>query len=267
MSDPAWRLILGDCLDPVTGLASLADKSVDHVITDPPYSARLYTRTRTNKGSGYRSDNGRRISARNDEGSRQDAQDMADLRIGAIDSILNPVADELLRLSRRWIVVFHDVECGHRWRERFGEAYIRAGAWVKPNPMPQVTGDRPAQGFEPATIAHAPGKKRWNAGGKAALWIHSTAEPDRPTGHPCPKPLSLMEELVRDFTDPGDLVIDPFAGSGTTGVAAIRLGRRFIGWEKDPKYYEIARKRLEGTREQLSLLEKRPKPKQESLLK
>ena len=75
-----------------------------------------------------------------------------------------------------------------------------------------------------------------------------------------------MERLILDFTDPGDLILDPFAGSGTTGVAAVRLGRRFVGWEKDPKYHAIATKRLAGTREQLSLLEKRRKPKQESLL-
>ena len=64
---------------------------------------------------------------------------------------------------------------------------------------------------------------------------------------------TIMESLVRDFTDPGDLILDPFAGSGTTGVAAIRLGRRFIGWEKDPKYHAIALKRLTAAKEQLEL--------------
>jgi site-specific DNA-methyltransferase (adenine-specific) len=71
--------------------------------------------------------------------------------------------------------------------------------------------------------------------------------------HTTQKPEALMEALIRDFTDPGDLILDPFAGSGTTGVAAIRLGRRFIGWEKDPKYHAIALKRLTAAREQLEL--------------
>lgn len=246
-----WELRLGDCLDPVTGLASLADNSVDHILTDPPYSARLYTRTRTNKGDGVRSDNGRHIG-RSDDAAMQKARDMADGRIGAIDDILEPVAREILRLASRWIVIFHDVEIGHRWRESMGDAYIRAGAWVKTNPMPQVTGDRPAQGFEPATIAHRPGRKRWNGGGRPAVWIGSVAGEERPD-HPCPKPLWLMEALVRDFTDPGETILDPFAGSGTTGVAAIRLGRNFIGWERDPKYHAIATKRLGAAREQLGL--------------
>jgi DNA modification methylase len=84
------------------------------------------------------------------------------------------------------------------------------------------------------------------------------------------KPLPLMESLVRDFTDPGDLILDPFAGSGTTGVAAIRLGRRFIGWEKDPKYHTIAVKRLTAAREQRELgmepMAVSPRGKQEPLL-
>jgi DNA modification methylase len=63
-----------------------------------------------------------------------------------------------------------------------------------------------------------------------------------------------MEAMVRDFTDRGETILDPFAGSGTTGVAAIRNGRNFIGWEKDPKYHAIADRRLRGTKEQLELL-------------
>jgi DNA modification methylase len=58
-----------------------------------------------------------------------------------------------------------------------------------------------------------------------------------------------MLDLVRDFTNHGDLILDPFSGSGTTGVAAIRTGRRFIGYEKNPEYARLARERLtaEGT--------------------
>jgi site-specific DNA-methyltransferase (adenine-specific) len=60
-----------------------------------------------------------------------------------------------------------------------------------------------------------------------------------------------MEILVRLFSDRGELIADPFTGSGTTGVAALRLGRRFLGWEMDPRYAAMARKRLEAAREQL----------------
>jgi site-specific DNA-methyltransferase (adenine-specific) len=53
-----------------------------------------------------------------------------------------------------------------------------------------------------------------------------------------------MLELVDLFTQPGDLILDPFMGSGSTGVAAVRLGRRFIGIEKDARYFEIACERI-----------------------
>ena len=63
--------------------------------------------------------------------------------------------------------------------------------------------------------------------------------------HPTQKPIELMEYLVRSHTKEGDLILDFTMGSGTTGVAAIKLGRRFIGIEKDERYYEIAKERLE----------------------
>ena len=63
--------------------------------------------------------------------------------------------------------------------------------------------------------------------------------------HPTQKPLALMEWLVRTYTNEGDTVIDPFMGSGTTGVAAINLKRKFIGVERDKKYVDIACERIE----------------------
>jgi hypothetical protein len=71
--------------------------------------------------------------------------------------------------------------------------------------------------------------------------------------------------LVSDFTDPGELVCDPFAGSGTTAVACKRLGRSFIGWEKDATFHAAALKRIEAAREQFQL-PRFPKAKQQRLL-
>ena len=62
--------------------------------------------------------------------------------------------------------------------------------------------------------------------------------------HPTEKPLSFMEKLVFNSSRVGDLVLDPFSGSGTTGVAAINLGRRYIGIECDPIFAEVSRERL-----------------------
>jgi hypothetical protein len=116
---------------------------------------------------------------------------------------------------------------------------------VKPDAMPQMSGDRPAVGFEPCTIVHAQGPMRWNGGGKKALWIYNTSKGVMRPDHPCPKPTALMAELVTQFTDPGEVILDPFAGSGTTLLAAKRLGRRAIGIEVSEQYAEVAATRLQ----------------------
>lgn len=62
--------------------------------------------------------------------------------------------------------------------------------------------------------------------------------------HPCPKPLNIMDYLVRRFSNKGDLIIDPFMGSGSTGIAAIKNGRKFLGIEMDEDYYKEAQQRI-----------------------
>ena len=84
---------------------------------------------------------------------------------------------------------------------------------------------------------------RLNLGAKQTA-INSTTSAEK-TGHPATKPLAWMRWIVELATLPGDTVIDPFMGSGTTGVACGELGRNFIGIEKNATYYEIARSRIE----------------------
>jgi DNA modification methylase len=64
-----------------------------------------------------------------------------------------------------------------------------------------------------------------------------------------------MAEIIADFTNPGDTILDPFMGSGTTGVACVKTGRNFIGMELDKGYYDIAQRRIEQAQMQLPLLE------------
>lgn len=243
-----WALI---CADNADVLPTLPDKSVAHVITDPPYSRDLYLKFRTNA----KEENPRGF----DDGRAR--REMQNGRIGAIDDILESVASQFLRCAQRWVLTFHDVEIGHRWRAAFGPTYVRSGVWVKPNAVPQMSGDRPGQGFECCTIAHKRGRKRWNGGGLPAVWTHfaeNSQSTDRAAmGHPCPKPLSLMLELVEQFTDPDDLVLDCFAGTATTGVACLRLGRRFLGVERDPQFAAVARERLEAESRGLTLRDAR----------
>ncbi len=73
------------------------------------------------------------------------------------------------------------------------------------------------------------------------------------TGHPSQKPNKLLVELIEKFTNPGDLILDPFMGSGTTGVACVQTGRRFVGIEIDPNYYAIAEKRIKEAQMQIRM--------------
>jgi DNA modification methylase len=88
--------------------------------------------------------------------------------------------------------------------------------------------------------------------------------PHQDIGHPTPKQLGITEWLVERSSAAGDLVIDPFVGSGTTGVAAINLGRRFIGIEISPPYFDVACRRMSTALKQQDLFVEKPKPKQES---
>ena len=257
---PGWRLVLADCLDPVHGLASLGDRSVGMVLTDPPYSEHVHASVRRGE-TAWKSGV---ISSISPLGF--------DALTGATR---NEAAAQFSRVASRWVAIFSDTEGDHLWRsecEGMGLDYVRTCFWHKLLGAPQFTGDRPAVACEAITLCHPAGRKRWNGGGRQGLYSFAIAmgRPGRQQEdarvHTTQKPLALMEALVSDFTDPGELVCDPFAGSGTTGVACIRLGRRFVGWEKNEKYFDVAVRRLQSAREQFRLpLATGPKPKQEGL--
>lgn len=166
---------------------------------------------------------------------------------------------EFARVAARWIVVFCQVEAAMKWSGSFGDTakVKRIGIWVKPDAMPQFTGDRPGMGYESIVFAHRKGRSTWNGGGRVGVFTFNKNGGTGPNEHETQKPLPLMLELVSLFTDPGELVLDAFAGSGTTGVACLRLGRRFIGIEKDAKYAAIARERLRAEQDGLSLRDAR----------
>jgi site-specific DNA-methyltransferase (adenine-specific) len=252
-----FDLRLGDCLHPTKGLASLPDKSVDVTITDPPYESDAHSK-------------GRRI-----HNPRTHVLKMAPLSFAAITPRQRAaVAGHLARVSRRWILVFCQIEGVTPWIEVLRDAgarYVRTMVWVKPNGQPQLTGDRPGVGYECIVVCHGTVGRRmhWNGGGKRG-WMEFPVDANfsrEKRLHETQKPLPLMSSLVADFSDHGETILDPFAGSGTTGVAALRQGRRFVGWERDRKPHAAAVRRLKGTREQLALFRpKVSKPKQESLL-
>lgn len=245
-----WAVFAGDCAN---ALPEIPDRSIDHSLQDPPYSQHVHGKQRRMlRGSGGRAAAGQK-AGRGEVGP-------AELGFDALTAATrNTVAQHLGRIVRRWALTFSDAESADDWREEleaFGLSHVRVGAWVKIAGQPQLTGDRPAVGFEAIEIAHGPERKRWNNGGHPAVWHHLIATDRNGTGdrvHTTQKPLSLMLDLVEHFTDPDDVVLDCFAGSGTTGVACLRLGRRFIGCELDPTYAAIARERLEAESRGLNL--------------
>jgi site-specific DNA-methyltransferase (adenine-specific) len=247
----SWTLHLGDCLDPVTGLASLADKSVDVVITDPPYEAEAHTLQRRIKVEGGGNDYG-----------VADTQPLTFPPLTEADRIAS--AREIGRLARQWAVVFCQVEAVAAWRSSLdaaGMTYRRAIPWVKPDAMPALHGRWPGQAFETIVIASARKARPCPGGGKSVFYSylrHDVLAGAKKAPHPTTKPLALMQDLAELVSLPGDIILDPFAGSGTTGVAALMLGRRFIGWERDPSYHAIAVRRLNGD-------EAKPRPEQPSL--
>lgn len=246
-----WCLVEGNCLDV---MATMPARCVDHAITDPPYEAEAHTAHRRVKRAG--SEAGERWG----NGDSREAMTEA-LGFDPITADERASAGaEFSRLARRWSVVFCQTEATMLWRaalEASGRTtYRRTCVWVKPDAQPQFSGDRPGMGYESLVVAHAKGRCVWNGGGRVGVFTHIKNTPGG-APHPTTKPLPLMLELVELFTDPSELVLDAFAGSGTTGVACLRLGRRFIGIEKDAKYAQVARERLEAETRGLTLRDAR----------
>lgn len=124
--------------------------------------------------------------------------------------------------------------------------------------------------FDPVVCWWTPGAKPYAAGTASRDWFIANTAPvvSRPEniekGHPCPRPLDAMAHMVEQWAAPGASVLDPFMGSGTTGVACVSLGRSFVGIEIDPAYFDIACRRIEQAQRQMTI--QPPRMEQEPLL-
>lgn len=167
------------------------------------------------------------------------------------------VALPLVAIAERWVVLFCAIEQLGWYQEAAGKAYIRGGWYWKIAPQPQLSSDRPGTPGDGIAILHREGRKRWNGRGQVARWCASSSHIHYRDGryHDQQKPLFLMLELVRLFSDPGELVWDPYGGSMTTGVACLALGRRFLGHEMQPHYAQIGAERLKAAERGQSLQE------------
>jgi site-specific DNA-methyltransferase (adenine-specific) len=225
--DSAVTIYHGSCLDI---LPQLADKSVDHVITDPPYSEQTKAGARSHPHKRW----------------------IKDPRLVpfAIDSTaLRAIFGRCAQVGKRWLIAsvdwMHAADLAAQ--PPTGLRFVRCGVWVKNNGAPQFTGDRPAQSWEAIAIMHVEGVRlRWNGGGRRGVWITDVEKRGvtHEHAHPTIKPHALIVDWVTLFTDSGDLILDPFMGSGTTLRAAKDCGRRAIGIEINERHCETAAKRM-----------------------
>jgi site-specific DNA-methyltransferase (adenine-specific) len=204
-------------------MASMADESVDCVITDPPFTERTHKGARKNTATGV--------------------QDLIHFD-SFTEEKLHIAFEQLARVTKGWVVSSLDYAHAFSFDENppKGLRQMRIGVWVKKNATPQISGDRPAQGWEAISYLHRLDKKAvWNGGGHHGNYVTNIPQA---TGHPTPKSLSMVSSLVERFSNPSDLIFDPFAGGGTTLLAARNLGRRVIGVELEEKYCELIANRL-----------------------
>lgn len=241
-------LFLGDCRAwlPLIGM-------VDATITDPPYESHMH------------------VAKAGARGIRKDGYESPKpVDFDAIGDLRSDVTQTLCDFTKGWLLAFCTPEGVAAWRdaiEAAGGRYKRACVWSKPDAAPQFNGQGPAMAAEMFVAAWCgTGHSRWNGGGRRNVFTHMTNQSDRHGVHPTEKPVSLMRELVTLFTNPSDMILDPFMGSGTTGVAAVKTGRQFVGIEAESKYFEIACERIEeATKQPDMFIEPAPAPKQEGL--
>lgn len=250
---PLNTILSGDCIDI---MRSLPENSVDLIFADPPYNLQL-------KGQLHRPDNSR-VDAVDDHWDQFSS-------FGAYDEFTR----EWLAAARRllkpngaiWVIgSYHNIF-------RVGSALQDAGYWIlndvvwrKSNPMPNFRGKRFTNAHETMIWASKSegAKYTFNYEALKSLnegiqmrsdWVlpicnggERLKDANGDKAHPTQKPESLLHRVLVGSTNPGDVVLDPFFGTGTTGAVAKMLGRDWIGIEREAAYREVAEKRIANIR-------------------
>ncbi|MGX1747596.1 MULTISPECIES: DNA methyltransferase [unclassified Brevundimonas] len=245
-------ILRGDCIEVLKGLP---DKSVDMVFADPPYNLQL-------GGDLLRPDNSK-VDAVDDEWDKFDS-------FAAYDAFTRAWLGECRRVLKDegslWVIgSYHNIF-------RLGAAMQDLGFWVlndiiwrKSNPMPNFKGTRFTNAHETLIwAAKSREQKRYTFNYDALKAFNEDTQmrsdwtlalctgnerlkdEDGAKAHPTQKPEALLHRVLLSASRVGDVVLDPFFGTGTTGAAAKRLGRHFIGIERDETYAKLAEKRIEA---------------------
>lgn len=244
-------ILCGDVFDV---LATLADDSVDHIITDPPYNISSKAK-QTMVGPNI-------VTAEFGDWDCEDKDSydqMFQKLITELCRIAKPGANALIWLDRAYAGVgwFHAEKCG--WTPR------NIIAAVKRNPTPRLRTKNLKSAWEACL---------WLSKGvvKSLTWDKSQKHDqnvifynigsEKVSDHPTEKYESMIEPLVEMYTNEGDLVLDPFGGSGTTAVVCKKKNRDFVISEKNPRWIDVAIRRIDSTAKPLAILnEKREKGK------
>ena len=215
-TNQAIKLMQGDCLELMKGIP---DGSIDMVLCDPPYGMAFQ--------SGYRTIRYEKIKG--------------DQSLHWLDDFV----EEIFRVSKDNTA--HYMFCSFHHIDTFKQAIQKRFkvkniiTWVKNNTsMGDLKGD-----FAPKTefiIFFHKGRRLINGKRDSNVFEYSKTRNEL---HPTQKPVDMTEYMLSKFSDEGDVILDPFMGSGTTGVACINTNRKFIGIELDKEYFNIAKKRIE----------------------
>jgi len=250
-SGSGYELFLGDCLEVMSQLPA---ESFDFIFADPPYFL-------SNDGFSVRS--GKQVSVNKGEWDRAQGVDV-DYEfhrswLAEAQRLLKP--NGTIAVSGTYHSIF---QCGFAMQS-LGFRVLNDLIWFKPNAAPNLAGRNFAAAHETIIWAskNAKAKHRFNYQdmktfesstdvlknpGKQmrSVWsIPATPAREKQFGkHPTQKPVALLARLILATTTKDDMVFDPFLGSGTTGVVALELGRRFVGVDRDEAFVDLAEKRI-----------------------
>jgi len=249
-STPSHQVVIGDC---VAELAKLPSASVDLVFADPPYNLQL-------QGDLKRPDDSR-VDAVDDDWDKFSSfaayDDFTRAWLLSCRRVMKPNAT-------LWVIgSYHNIFRVGSILQDLGFWILNDVIWRKSNPMPNFRGRRFTNAHETLIWAsREPGGKGYTfnyealKAGNEDVQVRSdwtlplcTGEErlkgaDNKKLHPTQKPEALLARVILSSSRPGDLVVDPFCGTGTTGAVARRLGRRFFGTERDSSYADAARQRI-----------------------
>jgi DNA modification methylase len=245
----------GSCIQE---MAPWPDACVDCCITDPPYNMSK------KKGLGWAFSKHVTMEEEWDIFSKDDYFKFTHEWLAEVSRVVKPNGNVFIFGS------FHNIYLiGFVLQNLLSRRIIQQITWFKPNAQPNITGRMLTESTEYViwAVNNTPGEaKKWtfnyeaskefNAGKQLRnVWsIPYTPASEKQSGsHPTQKPLALVSRIVKLWTNPEDLVLDCFMGTGTTALACEGLGRRWVGIEKDPVYIEITKKRLHQVQKELAL--------------